>query len=141
MNGRDPGFLSRTLAKMGDTQGRDVNVIRTIRVHGRRTSARLATEIWDMFDEICKQEDITPEELANHAQNSRRTGETLTSSLRRLIWNYMEVLADHSLKSSAGTGKHIGKNTGEHENTGEHSADATGDVQNFPAAIAMINVA
>jgi predicted DNA-binding ribbon-helix-helix protein len=69
---------------------RELIVLRNVTVRGRRTSMRLHAEIWAAFDEICRRERGTLNQLCSEVDRER--GEmTLTDAMRIHALSYFRA--------------------------------------------------
>jgi predicted DNA-binding ribbon-helix-helix protein len=83
----------------------DANVIRSVNVHGRRTSIRLEGKIWDSLAEICRRESCTPHDVCSYVAERKPVRGLLTSWLQIFIVDYFRRSATEDGHRSAGHGQ------------------------------------
>ena len=80
-------------------------VIRTVKVHGHRTSVRLEPNMWDSMIEISRREFCTPDDVCSYVAERKPPHGSLTSSLRVFILDYFRQSSTEDGHMSAGHGQ------------------------------------
>jgi predicted DNA-binding ribbon-helix-helix protein len=80
-------------------------LIRTVKVHGHRTSVRLEPHMWDSMIEISRREFCTPDDICSYVAERKPRHHSLTSSLRVFILDYFRQSSTEDGHFSAGHGQ------------------------------------
>jgi predicted DNA-binding ribbon-helix-helix protein len=80
-------------------------VIRTVKVHGHRTSVRLEPQMWDSMIEISRREFCTPDDVCSYVAERKLPHDSLSSSLRVFILDYFRNSSTEDGHFSAGHGQ------------------------------------
>jgi predicted DNA-binding ribbon-helix-helix protein len=80
-------------------------VSRNVNVHGDRTSVRLERQMWESMTEICRREFCTPHDVCSYVAERKPTHDSLTSSLRVFILDYLRQSSTEDGHFSAGHGQ------------------------------------
>lgn len=67
---------------------------REISVSGRRTSVTLEQGLWDLLDEVCDREDLTPSQLYTLVDGRNAPGGALAQALRGFSLCYAELMGE-----------------------------------------------
>lgn len=80
------------------------NVLRNVVLHGRRTSIRLESTIWEAIEEICRRERLNLHEFCSLVRNRERRG-SLTASVRVFVLLYFRAAATEHGHNRVGHGR------------------------------------
>jgi predicted DNA-binding ribbon-helix-helix protein len=83
----------------------DGNVIRSVSVHGRRTSVRCEPQIWNALAQICRRESCTPSDVCSYVDERKPMRGLLTSWLQMFILDYFRSSATEDGHGRAGHGQ------------------------------------
>jgi predicted DNA-binding ribbon-helix-helix protein len=78
-------------------------VARNVTIAGRRTSLRIAPEMWEALQEAADRENISLHELCT-AISKRRAGHSMTAAIRVYLLSYFRAAATEAGHRSAGHG-------------------------------------
>jgi predicted DNA-binding ribbon-helix-helix protein len=78
-------------------------VARNVTVAGRRTSLRIAPEMWDALQEAADRENLNLHEICT-AIARRRNGHSMTAAIRVYLLSYYRAAATESGHRAAGHG-------------------------------------
>jgi predicted DNA-binding ribbon-helix-helix protein len=86
-------FTTSSLASEASRTDTDANVIRTVKVHGHRTTIRCEPQIWERLAEICSRESCTPDDVCSCVEERKPVRGSLASWLRMFIVDYFRAAA------------------------------------------------
>ena len=75
-------------------------VNKIVLINGRRTSMRMSNKEWHAFDDVCKSENISRNELLSMIEKLKDNNLGLTYSTRLFILSYFRQLASNTVANN-----------------------------------------